>query len=112
MATEPDRKFPTKRMALLYIAKMNSDSVEKYAGSLGKQWTDVCKDSGRYAISPNRPFDADEFLELSDDELEKYGQDVGILLHVHKAPEGILYKYTPVSLATMSVNDLAALLRS
>merc|ERR1719174_2539042 len=85
METLADNKFATKRMALLYVAKMNSKSVQKFAADSGKQWTDLCKDSGKYAISPNTPFD-DRFLDLSDDELEKYAADVGTILHVHKAP--------------------------
>merc|ERR1711879_342457 len=110
MATEPDNKFATKRMALLYIAKKNSDSVAKYAASIGKQWTDLCRDVGTYAISPNRPFEVASFLELSDDDLEKYAQDVGTILHVHKAPQGIIYRYKPVSLGTMNVDELAEVL--
>jgi len=110
METLADHKFSTKRMALLYIAKMNSNSVQKFALDSGKQWSDLCKDSGIYAIVPNMPFDK-QFLELSDEVLEKYATAVGTVLHVHKAPEGSTYRYKSVSLNTMSANDLAELLR-
>mmetsp|Transcript_32817 Transcript_32817/g.94248 ORF Transcript_32817/g.94248 Transcript_32817/m.94248 type:complete len:212 (+) Transcript_32817:77-712(+) len=111
-ATEPDRKFSTKRMALLYTAKMNSDSVLKFAGKAGKKWTDLCSDSGPHAVCPNVPFDAERFLELSDDVLERYAESAGSILSVRKAPEGASYKFRAVSLETMPTEELAALLRS
>jgi len=36
--TEQDRKFSSKRMALLYLAKMNSASLEDFLKETGKQW--------------------------------------------------------------------------
>merc|ERR1712178_290250 len=109
METTADNKFATKRMALLYVAKMNSNSVQTFAASSGRQWDDLCKDSGKYAITPNAPFD-ERFLDLPDEILEKYAEDVGTILHVFKAPEGSTYRYKAASLNTISADDLAKLL--
>lgn len=109
---EVDKKFPTRRMALLYVAKMNSDSVLNYAGEVGKEWSQICKSSGVYAVTPNMPFDRDYFLELADDELEKYGEAVGNVLNVHKAPQGAIYRSHPLSLGTVSTEELLKILAS
>jgi len=110
--TEQDRKFSSKRMALLYLAKMNSASLEDFLKETGKQWADVCSDTGVYALSPNVPFDFDEFLELPDEVLEDYGKEVGNTLNVRKAPRGTIYRYQAVALATTEVQELCQILES
>lgn len=105
-------KFPTKRMALLYIAKMNSESVLKYIAESGKKWPDLCKSSGVYAVSPNIPFDMDLFLELSDEQLDTYGAEVGNALNVHKAPQGTIFSCKPVSLTCVAAEELMDILKS
>lgn len=107
---EEDRKFATKRMALLYVAKMNSDSVLAYMAESGKRWTDLCPSVGPYAVTPNRPFSPERFLELSDDILEEYGSGVGNALNRHKAPEGTIYRYRAVSINVTDADELHQLL--
>merc|ERR1719330_2105075 len=108
--TEPDRKFSSKRMALLYIAKKNSDSVLAWLADTDRKWDDVCSDKGTHAITPSAPFELERFLELPDDVLEEYGRSVGNILNVRKAPEGTIYRYTAVELATTSLKDLCLIL--
>lgn len=108
--TKPDRKFSSKRMALLYIAKKNSDSVKAWLEESNQEWGNVSSDKGVYALTPNAPFDLDSFLELSDEALEKYGCDVGSIMSVRKAPQGSIYRFQPVALATTSVDDLCKIL--
>lgn len=109
---ESDRKFSSKRMALLYVAKMNSDSLQRYLEESGKNWFDLCRSTGVHALHPNMPFDVAPFLELSDDELEKYGAGVGTIMTVHKAPQGTIYRFRAVPLATMAVEELLSILMS
>mmetsp|Transcript_95458 Transcript_95458/g.208752 ORF Transcript_95458/g.208752 Transcript_95458/m.208752 type:complete len:155 (+) Transcript_95458:63-527(+) len=104
--SEPDRKFAAKRLALLYIAKQNCASLQTYLQSSGKKWSDVCKDEGCYAVKPNKPFDFPAFLELSDEELFEYGREVGNVLNVQKAPEGVIYRFATVEIKTTSASDL------
>jgi len=108
--TEPDRKFADKRMALLYVAKMNSDSLRRFAATSGKQWSDLCSSSGAYAVSPNAPFELERFLEFSDEDLQAYAKAVGNVLNVRKAPEGAIYSFKPVSLGTVGVDELLNIL--
>lgn len=111
-ALEPDRKFSTKRMALLYMAKMNSDSVLRFARSVGKQWTDLCSDSGPHPVCPNMPFELERFQELSDHALERFAESAGSVLSIHKAPEGVSYRYRAVSLETTGADELEKILGS
>ena len=72
----PDRKFSTRRLAALYVAKQNSDELSIAAREAGKTWEELVPSDGVYAVRPHAPFRAsavDDFLELSDDELELYG---------------------------------------
>merc|ERR1711974_197778 len=98
------------RMALLYVAKKNSDSFQTYLSESGKKWTSICFDSGTYALHPNAPFDLDHFLMLPDDVLEEYGCGVGKQLSVHKAPQGSVYRYQAVELATTAADELMGIL--
>merc|ERR1712241_376893 len=96
--------------ALLYIAKKNSDSVKAWLEESNQEWGNVSSDRGVYALKPNAPFDLDSFLELSDEALEKYGRDVGNILSVRKAPQGSIYRFQPVALATTSFDELCKIL--
>mmetsp|Transcript_40395 Transcript_40395/g.73071 ORF Transcript_40395/g.73071 Transcript_40395/m.73071 type:complete len:144 (-) Transcript_40395:41-472(-) len=107
---DKDRNMPTKRMALLYIAKKNSDSLVKHASEIGKAWPELCK--GRYAPTPNCPFDLSKFMELSDDELETYSNDLKNVFNALKVPEGESYSCQPMRLELMSVEELSKELES
>jgi len=111
-STSPDRKFASRRMVLLYVAKMNSASLQTYLQECGKQWRDLCKDTGIHAVQPNKPFDLEDFLDLPDDVLDQYASAVGSALTVHKAPQGSIYRYTAVPLATTAVEELARILEA
>ena len=104
-ALEADKKFRSRRMALLYVAKKNSDSLRQYLAESGKRWHDLCSDTGRYALSPNMPFEMEQFLELSDDVLERYGAEVGNALTVHKAPQGAIFRFKMIPLATTELEE-------
>jgi len=108
--TEGDRKFSSKRMALLYIAKKNSDAVRAWLEEAGRSWDSACSDKGVHALSPNAPFDLEHFLEMPDEVLERYGRDVGNVLNVHKAPQGNIYRFQAVDLATTKVDELCQIL--
>ena len=65
-----------RRLAALYVAKQNSDELSIAAREAGKTWEELVPSNGVYAVRPHAPFRAsavDDFLELSDDELELYG---------------------------------------
>jgi len=111
-STSPDRKFASRRMALLYVAKMNSASLQTYLQECGKQWHDLCKDTGIHAVQPNKPFDLEGFLDLPDDVLDQYGSAVGSALTVNKAPQGSIYRFTAVPLATTEVEELVRILEA
>lgn len=109
-STEPDKKFSSKRMALLYIARMNSDSLQIWLRESRRSWEDVCSATGVHAIVPNEPFDMDRFIELSEEVLEQYGKAVGNMLNVKKAPQGEIYRFHAVGLATTNLNELCQIL--
>ena len=56
--TKLDRSFLERRMALLYLARRNSDELLMQASVLGKTFAELtsCR-RGPYAIVPNRPWD-------------------------------------------------------
>ena len=74
---KPDRKFVSRRLAMAYLAKRNSDELQAQGAALGKTWSELTANlRGPYAIEPNRPWD-ESFLELSDSVLEEYGANCG-----------------------------------
>merc|ERR1712060_673185 len=103
-------KFASKRMALLYVSKMNSDTLQAYLKEIDRSWDDFCPASGMHALSPNTPFLLDRFLELSDDALEQYGVGVGNIMTVRKIPQGSICRYTAVPLATVDEDEFWSLL--
>ena len=64
-------------MALLYVAKRNSEELVLWAEEHGKAWQDLFSgSSSSYALEPNMPFDLAVFAELSDDKIETYANAV------------------------------------
>lgn len=106
---EDDRKFASRRMALLYVAKMNSDSFCSHLQAAGEDWGQLCAKEGQHALEPNRPFDRG-FLDLSDAVLEMYGRGIALLFAVHKTQRGTVYECAPRKIATTSVRELAAII--
>lgn len=106
---EDDRKFATRRMALLYVAKMNSDSFCSHLQAAGSDWEQLSAGEGQHALNPNRPFDRG-FLDLSDAVLEAYGRGIALLFAVHKTQRGTVYECAPRRIVTTSVSELASLL--
>jgi hypothetical protein len=110
-ATREDKRFSSRRQALLYVAKRNSDGLEKFAAQSGRKWTSMF-DSDVYSLSPNMPFRLESFLELSDASLQRYSQEVGGALSRFKAPEGAVYRCAPVSLETTPASELWGILNA
>jgi len=107
---QDDRRFATKRMVLLYVAKMNSDAFCAYLSEVGRDWASTCRPGGSQdAVEPNRPFDTD-FLELSDQQLDAYGSGVGQAFAVVKASKGTTYQWAPRAVRTTPPAELAELL--
>ena len=94
-ATQTDRTFQTKRHALLYVAKRNSEELVQYIEQTGKKWENMFRRTGAYALYPNAPFELEEFCELSDDTLEEYGNTVCNAFAQHKAKRGTTFRYAP-----------------
>ena len=96
-------------MALLYVAKMNSDSFCSHLQVAGSDWEQLSPGEGQHALHPNRPFDRG-FLDLSDAVLEAYGRGIALLFAVHKTQCGTVYECAPRKIATTSVRELDLLL--
>ena len=108
--TKSDRKFMTKRMALLYIAKRNSDALVTQATALEKSWQELTANArGPYAIEPNRPWD-DEFLDLSEDILQEYGSNCCSAVNMLKPETGTVFSFTSRSIDVTDAGDLLAIL--
>lgn len=98
-------------MVLLYIAKMNSDAFCAYLSEVGRDWEATCRPGGsQEALEPNRPFDTD-FLELSDEQLDAYGNGVGQACAVVKASKGTVYHWATRAVLTTPAAELAELLQ-
>ena len=108
---EDDRKFATRRMALLYVAKMNSDSFCAHLQAAGSAWEQLSAGEGQHTLDPNRPFDSG-FLDLSDAILDAYGRGIALLFAVHKTQRGTVYECAPRRIVTTSVRELASLLEA
>jgi hypothetical protein len=106
-----DRAFESKRMALLYACKQNSDSLERYAATVGKSFSDLFTKDGPYSLQPNSSFELNAFLELSDNEIEEYAERVCNAFSRHKVKEGVSYRYAPRASVACGVDELLGLLR-
>ena len=96
-------------MALLYVAKMNSDSFCSHLQAAGRDWEQLCAGEGQHALEPNRPFDRG-FLDLSETVLDTYGRGIALLFAVHKTQRGTVYECAPRKIVTTSARELATIL--
>ena len=107
-----DRCFKTRRMALLYCAKLNADAFSAFADASGKSWEAFFGVEGSsYALLPNRPFELESFLELTDDALSEYSDGVCNAFSRHKVPKGVSYRYSPREMHVVDCDELLKLLR-
>ena len=96
-STQTENSFQTRRQALLYVAKRNSEQIEAWIESSGQAWEQVFPSgTGVYALNPNQPFDLQRFCELSDDALEDWGNTVCNAFARHKILRGTTFRYAPV----------------
>ena len=94
-------------MALLYVAKRNSDALSTQAAALGKSWSEVTASArGPYAVEPNRCWD-DAFFDLSEAVLQEYGSNCASVVNMLKPKKGTLFSFTSRSI---DVTDAAELL--
>ena len=107
--TQLDRTFATKRQALLYACKRNSDEMANYLAIASKKWDDLFNE--RHMLNPNGPFDVHAFSELSDEVLQEYASGVAEGFARHKVPRGALLRYIPRKSDEVSVEDLLQLLK-
>lgn len=108
-ATQSDRAFATRRMALLYCCKRNSDELSKYSDAAGKLWAALFNKT--HTLQPCTPFDLHQFAEMSDDELQAWADDVCNAFARHKASQGVLYRYAPRDARLCSEDTLLAILK-
>jgi hypothetical protein len=91
--TAVDKSFPTRRMALLYCSKKNSDELKPHVGS---DWAKHFQ--GVYELHPNTPFQLDAFLDLSDELIEAYASELSNafcrLVRAHSAGPDFSQKFT------------------
>ena len=108
--TKPDRKFVSRRLAMAYLAKRNSDELQASGAALGKTWSELTANlRGPYVITPNRPFD-ESFLELSDKVLEDYGADCGSAINMLKMPTGRVFTMFSHPVETTDATELLPIL--
>mmetsp|Transcript_18441 Transcript_18441/g.42301 ORF Transcript_18441/g.42301 Transcript_18441/m.42301 type:complete len:193 (-) Transcript_18441:442-1020(-) len=108
--TKSDRNFLERRMALLYLARRNSDELLTQAAVLGKTFAELsscCR--GPYAIVPDRPWDSG-FYELSEAELLNYGTNCASAIHKLKPASGTVYSFVGHPVETTDLDELLALL--
>ena len=125
-ATHLDRRFASRRMALLYTAKMNSEELIEVASSMSKGWGDLFPSMGVPALHaaasssgssppielPNMPFElTDRFLSLSDDALQEYNNELTTAFYRLKVPKGSLHRYTPRESSLVDAEELLAILQ-
>ena len=94
-ATTHSHTFETKRHALLYVAKRNCEELNTYITESGQRWADLFPADSVYALEPNAPFDLATLAELSDDQIEAYGNGVCDAFSRKKVGKGISYRYAP-----------------
>ena len=104
--TEADRRFKTRRSALLYLAKRNSDSLVAFGGRCGQSFEALTAGIG---LAPSTPFNL-TFLDLDDATLERYGAAVANAFNVHKAAEGTVFSLTVRNIETAGTDELLDIL--
>jgi hypothetical protein len=107
--TQPDRTFPTRRMALLYCAKRNSEELNANVEQCSKSWSDYF--TGSAALEPCCPFDLQTFLDLSDEALQEYASGVCNAFSRKKIAKGTLYRYAPKESDLCTEEELLAILQ-
>ena len=110
-ATASDRTFPTKRMALLYVAKRNCEELTAFAEASGKRWENLFPAEGPYALTPNAVFNLPKFLEMSDDEIEVWANSVCDAFARFKVDKGSSYRYAPRESEEMEAEELMRVLK-
>ena len=103
-----DRCFATKRMALLYICKRNSEVLQQYAESNGKPWRSLFSES--HGLLHNGPFDLRSFIALSDDQLKVHADSLASAFYRFKVEQGVLYRYTPQPRTYVTEDELLCIL--
>lgn len=104
--TVTDRHFPTRKMALLYCAKRNTEELRIH---IGDNWADNF--SGPYALTPNEPFSFERFLELSEEDLLAYSNELSNTFCRLKIKQGSVYRYVAKEMHPMDVGELITFLQ-
>ena len=110
-STASDWTFPTRRMALLYVAKRNCEEFATYVEKSGKTWTDFFKPGTPYALHPNASFSLEKVADLTDDELDAYANGVCDAFARFKVEIGSCYRYAPHESDEMSEEKLLSILK-
>jgi len=111
-STHRDRTFKSRRMALLYIAKRNSEELAAYARQANVAWQSLFASEGVHALEPNNQFELeDEFLSMSDDDLQEWSDCVCNAFSRFKVEKGNLFRYTPSPCDVVEVDVLLELLQ-
>ena len=98
-------------MALLFVAKRNSEEFTAFVEESGTEWTDYFKPGTPYALHPNQAFSLDVFQVLTDDQLDTYSNAVADAFARHKCEKGVSYRYAPRESEEMSEEELLVILR-
>ena len=109
--SERDRTFRSRRLALLYVAKRNSEQLCDYAESAGTDWEALFPTSGTHVLRPNRPFDLHAMLELGDDAMQEWCDAVCNAFSRYKVVKGSLYRYQPRPRKVVEAAELYAILQ-
>ena len=110
-STQTEHSFQTKRQALLFVAKRNSEQIEAWIESNGRTWEQIFTGTGVYALIPNSPFDLLTFCELSDEAIEEYGNTVCNAFSKHKILRGTTFRYAPIDSLVYSEDRLLRALK-
>ena len=113
-ATCVEKAFASKRQALLYVAKRNSECLQAHLteSSSDKPWEKLFGAAGSpYALSPNAPFILSSFVDLDDDAIEAYANGVCDAFSRHKVEKGAKYRYAPRKTDVMQEEQLLKVLK-
>ena len=103
-----DNVFVSRKSALLYICKLNSDALSRFCKESGCAWEALF---ASHALAPNSAFELSAFIQLSEDELQEYADGVCNAFSRHKAPQGTIYRYAPRRSAVIEAEELLNVLR-
>ena len=122
-STQGDRRFSSKRMALMYVAKRNSEELEQALQLMQppKTWHDIFPEPAGgsssdipnwYALRPNAPFAlVDDFLDLPDAGLVEYCDTMANAFSRLKVPKGTTFRYAPRDSGLVEADELLTILR-